>query len=69
MTAGLNLLGDCVVDPMFDRKSGEQRLHEIVDKKPGWIGIGLPQDSSLEIRGRTIRPLDDDWRSSCCRLA
>ena len=58
MTAGLNLLGQCVIDPSFDRKFGDKRLRDIIGKKSGWLGIGMPKGTMLEIHGRAMRPLD-----------
>jgi cyanophycinase len=60
LAAGLNLLGQCVVDANFDRESGDKRLRDMIGKKPGCLGIGLPKDTALEIRGRAMRPLDGD---------
>ena len=66
MTDGLNLLGQCMVDPSFDRKFGDKRLRDIIGKKSGWLGIGLPEDTALEIHGQCRRSTVTR-RSSCCR--
>jgi cyanophycinase len=58
LTAGLNLLGQCVIDPSYDRESDGKRLREIIHDRPGWIGVGLPQDTTLEIRGRFMHTLN-----------
>ncbi len=57
-TAGLNLLGQCAIDPSFDRDSSDKQLHEIVRGPPGWIGVGLSKDTTLEIRGRVMHTLN-----------
>jgi cyanophycinase len=59
LSDGLNLLGQCAIDPSFDRDSGEKRLGEIIHDRPGWIGVGLPNDATLEIRGRMMHTLID----------
>jgi cyanophycinase len=58
LSDGLNLLGQCIIDTNY-RDSGEKRLREIVRKRPGWIGVGLPKDATLEIRGRVMYTLID----------
>jgi cyanophycinase len=58
MTDGLNLLGQCVIDPSFDRKFGDKRLRDIIGMESGWLGIGMSTGTMLEIHGRMMRPLD-----------
>ena len=58
LTAGLNLLGQCVIDPSYDRESDGKRLREIIHDRAGWIGVGLPKEATLEIRGRFMHTLN-----------
>ena len=58
LTPGLNLLGQCAIDPSYDRESDGKRLREIIHDRAGWIGVGLPTDTTLEIRGRFMHTLN-----------
>jgi cyanophycinase len=58
LSDGLNLLGQCAIDPNFDPDSRDKRLREIICERPGWIGVGLPKDATLEIGGRMMHTLN-----------
>ena len=46
------------IEPNVARESDGKRLRKIIHDRAGWIGVGLPTDTTLEIRGRFMHTLN-----------
>lgn len=49
-SAGLGFLEDCIIDTHFIRRGRFGRLAHAITSNPGHLGIGLGEDTALEIR-------------------
>jgi cyanophycinase len=55
MTPGLGLIDSCVIDTHFLDRGRVSRLLEVVTSNPGYIGVGLGEDTGIVIRdGRRV---------------
>lgn len=62
---GFGLLLGTVIAPHFGDQKQERRLFEVLNKNPGFLGLGIDDGAALIIRGRTLRVLGDGTATAC----
>jgi cyanophycinase len=50
LAPGLSYLRDTVIDTHFDRRGRIQRVMAVVAQNPGTVGIGIDQDTAVEVK-------------------
>ena len=56
LTAGLGLLEDVIVDQHFDQRGRYGRLMSLVANSPNLLGIGIDENTAVEIRDDRVMP-------------
>ncbi|CAN5916979.1 hypothetical protein BH23PLA1_BH23PLA1_32430 [soil metagenome] len=55
LAEGFDLLPDAVVDQHFLARNRKPRLLGVIERNPGFFGVGIDEGTALVVRGRTMR--------------
>ena len=62
---GLDLVPGAVIDQHFKVRDRQDRLTSVLDKHPGYFGLGVDEQTALIVRGRRIQVVGDSTLTVC----
>lgn len=62
---GFGLLPGIVVDQHFLKRNRVNRLIDLLDKHPGWAGLGIDEQTAVIVQGRTMTVVGDSCAMVC----
>lgn len=62
---GFGFLPGVVIEPHFLKRNRANRLIAVLDKHPGWAGLGIDEQTAVVIQGRTITVVGESYAMTC----